>query len=55
MALIACHECRAQISDGARRCPQCGATSKRMNIAGALMLVTLLALVLLWMLQAASF
>lgn len=28
MALIACHECGAQISSDAIKCPQCGATNK---------------------------
>ena len=24
MALIECHECKAEISDNAKKCPQCG-------------------------------
>lgn len=29
MALVQCHECKAQISSDAKKCPQCGAKQKR--------------------------
>ena len=53
MALISCHDCGARISDSARKCPQCGAASKKASLAAAITLITLLALFLGWMMQAA--
>lgn len=54
MALIACHECAAKISDSAKKCPQCGAPTKKASMAAVFTAITMLALFLLWMIEAAS-
>jgi hypothetical protein len=46
MALIPCHECRAQISDSAPNCPHCGAANKNMNQVRVVMIVCVLTLAL---------
>jgi Zn finger protein HypA/HybF involved in hydrogenase expression len=55
MALIPCHECGAQISNDATKCPKCGATNKKVAAMqkvylGAVVLAVLVFL-LEWMLN----
>lgn len=58
MALIACAECAQQISDTARRCPSCGATTTAATDARSrwtpiigIPAVLVLAVILLWLLN----
>lgn len=41
MALISCYECGKSISSDAVKCPQCGATNKKVKTAQMIWLVAL--------------
>jgi RNA polymerase subunit RPABC4/transcription elongation factor Spt4 len=52
MALIACHECGAKISDNAQRCPHCGVSGKKAKTYASWTMVFLLIMFICWMLSA---
>lgn len=45
MSLIKCHECAAQVSTEAKRCPQCGASVRKPMSPGRLLLILLVGFV----------
>jgi len=52
MALISCHECRAQISNDAKSCPKCGAANKKLTRMQAIWLSAMLVALLVYFLEA---